>query len=77
MSWLDNEYNRTQVSDGWENPVPDVLRRDANNKAPFMDAGTPWDPNATMNWTVRVRPTPATSPPASPPLWVPPWTAKT
>lgn len=77
MSWLDNEYNRTQVADGWletetdrrtsfqraflnqpahVDEIPPGLRRDANNRAPFMDR-------------------PATNPPATPPCWVPPWAA--
>jgi hypothetical protein len=36
MTWLDNENNRTQVSDGWLPDIPAVLRRDASNRAPFM-----------------------------------------
>lgn len=55
--------------------MPECLRRDANNVAPFMrqcvDEGCPW--HGTVHECVN----PGASLPTSPPDWLPPWGAKT
>ncbi len=89
MSWLDNENNRTQVSDGWLPEIPAALRRDrTTNKAPWQNMPT-YGGNLAQH-TVQSRAfkclypecdggpaTPEANPPASNQEWLPPWGSKT
>jgi hypothetical protein len=53
--------------------VPEFLRRDANNRAPWFES--PHSHNNRV--TAAGKPlSPVASPPATPPAWVPPWEAK-
>lgn len=57
--------------------IPNALRRDASNRAPFMHTYEElfYGDGAKFDWTVRV--SPVASPPATAPDWVPPWQTKT
>lgn len=50
--------------------IPERLRRDANNRAPFMDE------QMQVYAAVAEYVSPLNSPPASDPNWVPPWASK-
>lgn len=50
--------------------VPAVLKRDKDNKAPYMIENV--HPTG-RNFFADLVASPANSPPASPPSWVPPW----
>jgi hypothetical protein len=53
----------------WEDDagIPACLKRDANNRAPWM--------NADFKPHKHYSASPAANPPANPPNWVPPWAA--
>ena len=52
--------------------IPACIRRDANNRAPFM-LDTPEYKDDALDWTPINR---ANSPQAKAPDWVPPWVSK-
>ncbi len=59
--------------------IPLALRRDANNRAPFMDlcdCDDALDENIKMRRCPVHGTSPATNPPAIDPNWVPPWASK-
>lgn len=57
--------------------LPAALKRDANNKAPFMSPKLCEDEGCPQHGTPHVCINRVASPPASaPPSWVPPWGSK-
>lgn len=58
--------------------IPEVLRRDKSNKAPFMDPPLRihLDGSMSVGGQAIVGVTPATNPQETAPAWSPPWVAK-